>query len=100
MGGKQTFILGCGFAKTFWAMEFDVQTDGSRTFVGASSRLRRGARVKLYRINKLAKIGGAIVKKRDVLAASDREAMKIAAESPDCPVCDVLSEGQSVGKIT
>ena len=55
--------------------------------------------MKLYRINKLAKRGGMIVKKKDVLAASDGEAVSKAADSPDCPVCDVLRDGEIVGSI-
>lgn len=55
--------------------------------------------MKLYRINKVAKPGGVVVKKTDVLAASDRDAVKRAAESDDCPVCEVLKEGQQVGVI-
>lgn len=58
-----------------------------------------GDPVKLYRINKLAKRGGMIVKKKDVLAASDGEAVSKAADSPDCPVCDVLRDGEIVGSI-
>ena len=52
--------------------------------------------MKLYRINKLAKRGGMIVEKKDVLAASDGEAVSKAADSPDCPVCDVLHDGEIV----
>jgi hypothetical protein len=59
-----------------------------------------GATVKLYRINKLTKLGGIVLKKKDVLAASDKEAVKQAAESPDCPICDVLRDGETVGSIT
>ena len=55
--------------------------------------------MKLYRINKLAKPGGAVVKKKDVLASNDREAVKDAAESDDCPVCEVLRDGEKVGSI-
>ena len=55
--------------------------------------------MKLYRINKVAKPGGVVVKKKDVLAASDKEAMQRAAESEDCPVCDVLKDGKPVGSI-
>lgn len=55
--------------------------------------------MKLYRINKVTKPGGAVLKKKDVLAASDREAMRRAADSPDCPVCEVLKDGQQVGAI-
>lgn len=52
-----------------------------------------------YRINKLARAGGEIVKKKDVLAASDRQAVADAVASGDCPVCDVLRDGQVVGEI-
>jgi hypothetical protein len=55
--------------------------------------------MKLYRINKVAKSSGTVVKKRDVLAASDAEALRMAEESPDCPVCDVLRDGQQIGSI-
>ena len=58
-----------------------------------------GRAVKPYRINKVAKPGGAVLKKKDVLAASDKEALHTAKESPDCPVCDVLRDGQPVGSI-
>ncbi len=56
--------------------------------------------MKLYRVNKVTRPGGTVLKKRDVLAASDREALKTAKESPDCPVCDVLRDGEPVGSIT
>ncbi len=55
--------------------------------------------MKLYRINKVTKPDGAIIKKKDVLASSDREALQQAADSPDCPVCEVLKNGQQVGAI-
>lgn len=55
--------------------------------------------MKLYRINKLARPGGVIVKKKDVLAASDREAVQRAKDSEDCPICDVIRDGQTVGSI-
>ena len=55
--------------------------------------------MKLYRINKLTKPGGVVIKKKDVLAASDGEAVKRAAESGDCPVCEVLKDGKQVGAI-
>ena len=55
--------------------------------------------MKLYRINKLTKPRGAVVKRKDVLAASDKEAVQRAAESDDCPVCEVLRDGRSVGSI-
>jgi hypothetical protein len=55
--------------------------------------------MKLYRINKLSRLGGIVLKKRDVLAASEKDAVKIAAESPDCPICDVLKDGQHIGSV-
>jgi hypothetical protein len=58
-----------------------------------------GGRVRLYRINKVTEPGGAVLKKKDVLAASDREALKRAEDSADCPVCEVLRDGQTIGSI-
>ena len=58
-----------------------------------------GARVKHYRINKVEKPGGAVLKKKDVLAASDAEALQRAKEIEDCPVCEVLRDGHPVGTI-
>jgi hypothetical protein len=55
--------------------------------------------MKLYRVDKLAKLGGIILKKRHILAPSDGEAVKQAEESPDCPICEVVRDGQSVGQI-
>ena len=55
--------------------------------------------VKLYRINKLTRTGGSIVKKKDILATSDKDAVERAADSDDCPVCDVLKDGQNVGSV-
>ncbi len=55
--------------------------------------------MKLYRINKVTKPGGMVLKKKDVLAVSDRDAVRKAADSEDCPVCEVLKDGQHVGSI-
>lgn len=55
--------------------------------------------MKLYRVDKLAKPGGAIVKKKHILAPSDKEAVQQATDSPDCPICDVLRDGEKVGSI-
>jgi hypothetical protein len=55
--------------------------------------------MKLYRINKLTRLGGIVLNKRHVLAGSDSEAVQEAAESPDCPVCEVLKDGRPVGSI-
>jgi hypothetical protein len=56
--------------------------------------------MKLYRVNKLAKPNGVVIKKKDVLAPNDRQAIQDAADSDDCPVCEVLRDGQKVGSIT
>ena len=56
--------------------------------------------MKLYRVNKLAGPDGPVVKKKDVLAANDEQAIRNAQESDDCPVCEVLSDGQKIGSIT
>lgn len=55
--------------------------------------------MKLYRVNKLAKAGGLVIKKKHILASSDKHAVEQAADSPDCPVCDVLRDGEKVGSI-
>jgi hypothetical protein len=56
--------------------------------------------MKLYRINKVTAPGGPVLKKKDVLAASDRQAIETARESPDCPICEVLRDGRPIGAIT
>ena len=55
--------------------------------------------MKLYRINKLVKPGGTVIKTKDVLAVSDREALQTAKDSVDCPVCEVSKNGEPVGAI-
>ena len=58
-----------------------------------------GRKMKLYRIDKLAKWGGAIVKRKHILAPTDRAALRQAQDSDDCPICDVTRDGESVGQI-
>ena len=56
--------------------------------------------MKLYRVDKLAKPNGMVVKKKHILAASDRHAVAQAEDSVDCPICDVVAEdGRTVGRI-
>jgi hypothetical protein len=55
--------------------------------------------MKLYRIDKLAKPNGMVVKRKHVLAPSDRDALQQAADSDDCPICDVVRDGDKVGSI-
>ena len=55
--------------------------------------------MKLYRVNKLAKRNGMVIKKKHILASSDRDAVQQAQNSDDCPICDVLRDGETVGQI-
>lgn len=56
--------------------------------------------MKLYRVDKLAKPNGMVVKKKHILANSDGHAVAQAAHSDDCPICDVVAEdGRTVGKV-
>ena len=55
--------------------------------------------VKHYRVNKLAKPGGAIVKKKDILANSHGQAIEAARQDDDCPICEVLHAGEPIGTI-
>lgn len=56
--------------------------------------------MKLYRIDKVAKPGGTVLKKRHVLASSDKEALQQADDSTDCPICEVIrDDGKAVGSI-
>ena len=59
----------------------------------------KGEAMKLYRINKLSRPDGPVVKKKDVLATSDAQAVKDAAASEDCPVCEIFRDGQQVGSV-
>ena len=56
--------------------------------------------MKHYRVNKLTRPGGLVVKRKDILAADDRQALERAGNDPDCPVCDVLRAGQKIGSVT
>jgi hypothetical protein len=56
--------------------------------------------MKHYRINKVAKPGGVVLKKRDILAQDDKDAMAVAARDEDCPICDVYQASEKVGSIT
>ncbi len=53
-----------------------------------------------YRVNKLAKVGGAVIKRKDILANDDREAIARVEAVSECPICDVWRDGQKIGSIT
>ena len=55
--------------------------------------------MKLYRIDKLAKRGGIVLKRKHILAPTDRAAVAQAEDSEDCPICDVTHNGESVGQV-
>ena len=71
---------------------------------GVVAVIRRGAGsgkpCVVYRVNRLARAGGTIIKRMNILAASDRQAVKTAEQDLDCPVCDVLRDGEKVGEVT
>ena len=67
--------------------------------IEASTDSTLGVEMRHYRINKVTEPGGAVLKKKDVLAASDEDALKRAEDSADCPVCDVLRDGERIGSI-
>jgi hypothetical protein len=77
-----------------------------RTFLARRSRLLQAKRegegtgMKHYRVNKLTTPGGEIVKKKDILANNDQQALDRAEKDDDCPVCDVWHAGEKVGSIT
>ena len=64
-----------------------VVMDGTRVVAGVKSATTADV------------MSGVVNALKDVLAASDREAVQKAADSPDCPVCDVLKDGQHVGSV-
>ena len=55
--------------------------------------------MKHYRVNKVVKPNGAIVKSKDILATDDRQALARARADDDCPVCEVLHAGEKVGSV-
>ena len=55
--------------------------------------------MKHYRIEKIVRPGGAVLKKKDILADTDREAIHRAEQSSDCPICDVRRDGQVIGTV-
>ncbi|HWH22067.1 MAG TPA: hypothetical protein VNT25_02075 [Allosphingosinicella sp.] len=56
--------------------------------------------MKHYRVNKVAKPDGAVLKAKDMLANNDRQAMQAARADEDCPVCDVWHDGKKIGSVT
>lgn len=52
-----------------------------------------------YRVNKLDKPGGELVKRKDTLANNDQQALAGAAADDDCPVCEVWHRGKKIGAI-
>jgi hypothetical protein len=53
-----------------------------------------------YRVNKVAEPDGEVIKKKDILASDDGEAMERARADDDCPICDVYRNGSKVGSVT
>ena len=55
--------------------------------------------MKHYRVNKLDTPDGEIVKRKDVLANNDEQALADAEAHEDCPVCEVWHAGEKIGSI-
>ena len=55
--------------------------------------------MKHYRVNKVTKPDGLTLKKKDILASDDKEAVDRARNDDDCPVCEVYRAGKKVGQI-
>jgi len=58
-----------------------------------------GVFMKHYRVNKVTKPNGTILKRKDVLANDDKQALRTAAEDEDCPTCEVFHAGEKIGSI-
>lgn len=50
-------------------------------------------------MDKLAKLGGMVIKKKHILAKDDRHAVRQAEDSADCPICEVVRDGEKVGQV-
>lgn len=88
------------FVRTFASPTISLPTPIALGPASVHSTLGGRRFMKHYRVNKLAKADGAIVKKKDIVAAGDKQAVQAAREDDDCPVCDVWHAGQKVGSIT
>lgn len=55
--------------------------------------------MKHYRVNKVAKPGGVILRSKDILAPGDKAAVERAKQDDDCPVCEVYQAGKKVGQV-
>lgn len=55
--------------------------------------------MKHYRVNKVAKPNGAVVKSKDILASDHKAAVTSARDDQDCPICEVWHGGQKVGSV-
>lgn len=53
-----------------------------------------------YRLYKLDRKGGRIIKGKDLEEANDEAALCEAHQDPDCPECEVWQSARKVGSIT
>lgn len=53
-----------------------------------------------YRVNKVTRSGGEVIKRKDILANDDRQAVARAESDEDCPICDVYRDGEKIGSIS
>ena len=55
--------------------------------------------MKHYRVYKLDRPQGRIVKGKDVVAPDDHVALREAEADPDCPICEVWQGTKVIGSI-
>ncbi|HEY0627083.1 MAG TPA: hypothetical protein VGD10_10160 [Allosphingosinicella sp.] len=55
--------------------------------------------MKHYRVHKVTKPGGTILKTKHIIAVDDVKAMKKASDDADCPVCEVQRDDVTVGTL-
>lgn len=55
--------------------------------------------MKHYRINKVVERGGKVLKKKDIFARDDEQALERARNDDDCPICEVFEAGKPIGAV-
>jgi hypothetical protein len=58
-----------------------------------------GALTRHYRIYKLDRPGGRIIKGKDKIAPDDEAALSEAEKDKDCPLCEVWRGAKRIGKV-
>jgi hypothetical protein len=56
--------------------------------------------MKHYRLNKVTQPDGEVLKRKDILASDDDQAIERAQADTDCPICDVWHAGEKIASVT